>query len=314
MQSLYESILISQEVNTLLDMAPKQDGEKVIVPYTNSTGTIYPIPSTITDKLIEKSYTTSHDSSDNLQHMFNIHTMQFPSPSRILAVVPKLLADTRVYGILGFNKNNEPTNLLHFLTPVEQLNQEFTKLVIYTYKNFSPSEPSTKELENIARIYAAVTSSKYQRRTIQQGATTVRNSTNKTNIWNQLYSSYVEANEAAILPEGETQETAIIPLFFLSRGIVYPNYGVTSFKTTEGYRKATDLTPCISANTSATNNANICTGSLPSNEFNSYRSLNYSNLDSPYRRDVIPDNLPAIVGAHKEFMKEIYKGLNNESN
>ena len=317
MVSLYEALISYQETDLILSQIPTGTADKITVNPNTEDGTIFNIKE-VAYQSIASSYTSrsSHREERAMSKLFDINTITLPRPMQVTSMIPKLLEDPKVYGVLGFTKDNQCINLGHFLTPKPNLLLPISRVVVYSYVNYSDFTSSMyykEELAQIAKIYTATLSHSYYHIYTVGGITNIKDNKFYFHKWDTIPSCNITSAKSTILPASESSEHGIIPLFFVGKGIVYPYYGVSGFIFTSTSKKGYDLTSFVSANITS-RDGSICTGSLPNTEYESYRGLNYSNLDSPYRRDIMPTYYQEIAQAYKDFMIELYKGLNNESN
>jgi hypothetical protein len=112
----------------------------------------------------------------------------------------------------------------------------------------------------------------------------------------------------------------LVPNQLLTKGIVAPYYGTSLVRQKLATSDVTGLhlTPMLSANISYSYElrdwTSVCTGSVPKATVAGLKTLNHSNLSSPYNRDILFPG--ALVYADKCIEKsiEIYKlsGLLND--
>lgn len=314
---LYDTVASRHLHNDIITSINNQigDAEKVnVYPNTTEDGTLYCLPETVYEQL--KSKRTAYESDRReytLSALFNIKVIKFPIAINVATMLTAIAKDKTVYGVLGYGENPIPVNLLHPLTPRNQLTEPYSKLVIYTYNDYNciEMEHVNEELELIAYMEAAVQSA-YQYKDRRAGQVKIGLYQKNPEFCKDPTFAQITSQARAVLPATETAEHGLIPHFLVTRGIYYPYYGASLYKMGIHGRQGYDLTAMVSANISAS--TSICIGTLPPSEYNSYRCLNCSNLDSPYRKNIMPKAYASIAEANKQFMLTILKGLTNESN
>lgn len=242
----------------------------------------------------------------NIANMFDIYEIPMTNSLTAYKTIMNLIDVPEVYGILAISPTAK-INPLHFLAPRIS---SITKLVVYTTKQPQDIGQSilAKELEQIATVDTMVTQHSYLHKEMASDAFEVRGNGNE-DTWASFPNISITETTATILPPSETNEHCIVPHFFVSKGIIAPFYGFSSVNLTK--RKGTALSAMRSANISS--RGSVCIGSLPSDKYDSYRCLNYSNLDSPYRIDIMPEAYMSIAEAHKQYAKIKIQGILNES-
>lgn len=314
---LHDLVLERQQYNDIVAGVNDMIGDStkpIIMPTTTIEGTMFCLPETIWKTLKAKGYSIAKDiQKDDIQKLFNIRSVSFPIPVVVTSMLIQLAERSDVYGVIGYTDVNIPVNLFHPLTPAEHLTYKYKKIVVYTYVEDQTIDPDlvNKELSLLSYIVAAL-SSAYEYKQLK--APTAKISLQKRPLSFALPSltAVITSEARAVLPASETSEHGLIPHYFMTRGIYYPFYGVSLYKMVGTGRKGADLTPMISANISGI--GDICIGNLPKTEYDSYRCLNCSNLDSPYRREILPNTYASIAEAHKQMALSIIKGLDNDNN
>ena len=311
--TLYNSIIESNITDIIQSTLKDLKNEEVTSSAaTTNEGTIHNITCSNL-KLLQNNVPSTKYNTQKYSELFNISTVQLPKNLSPIAMTIKLLEDASVYGIIGFTSNNAPVNMLHFMTPTEQLESNIVKLCVYTYKEAPEySDIVDRELLQISRIETALQYGYQHKERNGSKITIYRVNGNPPHTYRAVPNFDVSTGTSLILPEGEPKESSLVPMQFLTRGIIYPYYGVVGIQTSSEGRQGYDLTSMVSANISSSHS--VCTGALPREKYDSYRSLNYCNLDSPYRTDVFPDNYVDVVHTHKQYMIIKLKGLLNENN
>lgn len=316
---LHDAVASRNLHNNIIDSVNNQLGNTEdinVYPSTTEDGTLYCLPEKVYNKLKTKATNIESKRTEyTLLELFDIEVIKFPMAINVIKLLKIIANDKSVYGVLGYGKNSIPVNLLHPLTPRNQLTELYSKLVIYTYKEIKDISADTKlieaELELIAYMEAAVQAS-YQYKAKKAPKVYVNLYNRHPEFFSNPVFARVTSDACAVLPATETAEHGLIPHFFVTRGIYYPYYGASLYKMGNYVRQGYDLTAMVSANIHT--KSNICVGTLPQSDYNSYRCLNCSNLDSPYRKNIMPTYYTAVVEAYKQFMLTILKGLTNENN
>jgi hypothetical protein len=242
----------------------------------------------------------------NIASMFDIYEIPMTNIFTAYRTILNLVDVPEVYGVLAVS----PTikfNPLHFLSPTMS---SITKLVVYTAKEPQVIDQTilAEELTHIATVDTVLSQHNYLHRELTLGSFKISGNDN-SNTWASFPNIYTSDTSSVILPAGETAEHCIVPHFFVSRGIIAPFYGFSRVNITK--KEGESLSAMRSANIST--NGSVCIGSLPSTKYDSYRCLNYSNLDSPYRADIMPKAYMSIAEAHKQYAKIKIQGILNES-
>jgi len=312
--TLYESVLNAQQTMTVASYCSSllgNNNEIIEIPFTTNEGTIYCIPKAVMDTVKSKRYITDYDyfvRTDIHSQLFKINLVKFPTPAIVTSMLETLASSSAIYGVLGYQENSDtPVNLLNPLTPSSQLTVPYKTLAVYSYASTEETDQEviTKELTLLTYIIIAI-SQAYHYKYKPSGSIELSFNTTATK------SVEIKTNNVTILPATETEENGLVPHYFLTRGIYYPFYGVSAYHMTERGRRGTFITNMLSANIS--NSESICIGQLPASDYNSFRSLNCSNIDSPYTTSVLPHCYASIAEANKQLMLTILKGLSNDNN
>jgi len=319
--AFYEKVrttIVSTVTNT-------EKGPMILPQFNLEKGVIYNIPEASLDFIKAKANPYANRIEPTISNLFNVHTINTSNMelAQILKICINLLTDTNVYGIIYFPDKEPPINIGHFMSPLirhtNQLpNSHTSKLAIYSYKvqisnRDLDSEAIKNEISLIATIETALLNT-YPHKIKKDSGVTLEGLMHE--VWKvdkpksrALYARLTYAS-TTVLPATETNTHALVPLYFLTKGIICPFYGVSYIKFINNDVIGGDITSCISANIS--DNGSVCVGSMSRLEYDSYRSLNYSNIDSAFRSSSIPNNYPSIAEAHKQYTILKLKGVIDE--
>lgn len=282
-----------------------QNAEPTVSIQNTEEGSIFNIKEAALDTIPARSIDCFSDKID-IASMFDIYEIPMTNSLTAYKTIMNLVDVPEVYGVLAVS----PTikfNPLHFLSPKMS---SITKLVVYTAKEPQGIDQTilAEELTHIATVDTVLNQHNYLHRELESESFKISGNGN-TDTWTSFPNIYTSETSSVILPAGETAEHCIVPHFFVSRGIIAPFYGFSRVNITK--KEGKSLSTMRSANISY--NGSVCIGSLPSNKYDSYRCLNYSNLDSPYRTDIMPEAYMSIAEAHKQYAKIKIQGILNES-
>lgn len=255
-----------------------------------------------------------------IHNTFKIHTVPLPHMEQTdkLKLYIKLMESTDIYGVIGFDSKDTPWNISNPITHLNPLfNQaNITKLAIYSYdhKQNPQEQPIASYIKYFATVDTVINTYGYPRKEKKSESVKVaqvgydywslQNYTDIVGIYINTYENKV------ILPSTESEEYTIIPHLFVAKGIIAPYYGFSYIVSTPTSKKGYPLSSMHSANIHPNSNR-ICVGSLPLNLYDSYRTLNYSNLDSAYNRVIFPNNYAEIAEASKQYTMLKIKGVLN---
>jgi hypothetical protein len=282
-----------------------QNAEPTVSIQNTKEGSIFNIKEAALDTIPTRSVDCFSDKI-SIANMFDIYEIPMTNILTAYKTIMNLIDVPEVYGVLAVS----PTikfNPLHFLSPMMS---SITKLVVYTAKEPQVIDQTilAEELTHIATVDTVLNQHNYLHKELVSESFRISGNGN-TDTWASFPNIYTSETSSVILPAGETAEHCIVPHFFVSKGIIAPFYGFSRVNITK--KKGKSLSTMRSANISI--NDSVCIGSLPSNKYDSYRCLNYSNLDSPYRTDIMPKAYMSIAEAHKQYAKIKIQGILNES-
>jgi len=253
-----------------------------------------------------------------------IYTIQ-EALSEIIDIHSKL--GTMLAGVL-LVRDKMILNPLHPVTALELLDQNLNanifkkfKMVIYTYKNRSELDSiylssiahSEKIKTNINAIISLTTSKVADRKIISDDI-------DATNT--RILQTYRISREK---DEDSEYDYYVIPNQILTKGIVVPYYGTSVVKTNGSASHGVNISPFLSANIVHTwrNNEDstplafnsVCTGSLSNKTISGMRTLNHSNLSSPYNESCILNGALPYADACIEAAVNLYaiSGVLNET-
>lgn len=257
----------------------------------------------------------------NIHNTFKIHTVPLPQNMKQddkLKLYIKLMNSTYVYGIIGFDNTNTPWNISNPITHGNPLFKQakITKLAIYSYNHEQSVKPETVSsyIKYFATIDSVINTYSYLRK--EKKSETVGVESLAPSYWD-LQNSYrtvgvgiITYKNNVLLPSTESGEYTLIPHLFVAKGVIAPYYGFSYMVSTPTYKKGYALSRMFSANISQ-KSFKVCVGSNPPNMYDSYRTLNYSNLDSAYQQNIFPDNYASIAEASKQYTILKIKGVLN---
>lgn len=290
-------------------------------PHRNSKGVMYNLPQTSIDKLVDLSTsggTASYTEIHKLSKLFKVHTIKIEGMNRVsqISLFIKLLSSQSVYGLIAFDIHNAPVNVGNFISITSKalFEEKLVTLAVYSYVEeevLVPTEYVTKEVKLLATIDSLINSTAYNHRDKKASEFNLNSHSGHWNIEAGTLSASIDSTASIILPSTEEREYTLIPHLFLSKGIIVPYYGFSYMWTTPAGRYGDYLTSMLTPNISKSSGS-ICVGSNPRDEYDSYRSLNYANLDSPYFKDVFPNSYKHVAEANKQFTIIKLKGVLDE--
>lgn len=251
---------------------------------------------------------------------FKIHTVSLSNMKQTdkLKLYTKLMESTDIYGVIGFDSKNTTWNISNPITYINPLfNQaNITKLAIYSYEH--KQNPQEQTISNYIKYFATVDTviNTYGYLRKEKKSDSVKVAQAGCDYWNLQYYEdtvriYINTYEnKVVLPSTESEEYTLIPHLFVAKGVIAPYYGFSYMVSTPASKKGYPLSSMHSANIHPNNNS-ICVGSNPPNLYDSYRTLNYSNLDSAYIREIFPYNYAEIAEASKQYTILKIKGVLN---
>lgn len=333
--TIFQQTFSSNFYNYFINSIELSNKKKIVkVPSTTSEGTLYPIREQMAQYIHNNNQKTTLYNRNTFENTLNknmkIYTIKLPSNyNTITSMVTKIVESTpNLYGITLVLPTDIKYNLLHPLTDFTIVKNELItnnnqiKLFIYTSSTITNTLEDIEDItfykEKIAKDITAIHKSKYIRQHKIANSTELTVSGNSFNSQTLSQSSFITNIKDTIIKFKEDEYIwTLVPHYFISEGIHFPYYSYTLIKETTDEKTAIALNlPMVSPNIgkSVGTNASICTGSAPSDKYDSLRVLNDCNLGSPFFKGIIHSKyVSAWVKANIEIaLFQLQQGVTDE--